>query len=93
MVGGFTILLLKFSPMNMNEIKEWQNAALKERELYVNNKINMSDKTFQLYICICYRKFIQEQKQSIAFQYDETPEMKEHEKRLKNSKNDSNNAA
>lgn len=35
MVGGFTLLLLKFSPMSMNEIKEWQNQALKERELYV----------------------------------------------------------
>lgn len=49
MVGGLTLLLLQFSPMSMNEIKEWQNEALKERELYVYNKINMSDKTFQLY--------------------------------------------
>lgn len=79
--------------MSMNEIKEWQNQAQKERDLYVYNKINMSDKTFQLYVCVCYRKFVLEQKESIVFKYDKPPEMLEHEKRIQNSKNDSNNAA
>lgn len=35
MVGCITLLVLQFSPMSMNEIKEWQNQAQKERDAYV----------------------------------------------------------
>lgn len=34
-VGGFTLLILKFSPLTMDEIKEWQNQSQVERDLYV----------------------------------------------------------
>lgn len=44
-------------------------------------------------VCACYRKFIREQKESTIFKYDKPPEMVEHEKRIQNSINDSNNAA
>lgn len=34
-VGGFTLLILRFSPLTMDEIKEWQNQSQVERDLYV----------------------------------------------------------
>ncbi|KAF0757688.1 RPII140-upstream gene protein [Aphis craccivora] len=59
-VGGFTLLILRFSSLTMDEIKEWQNQSQVERDLY----------------------FIKEQKTSKIFKYDNTPELKEHDKRL-----------
>lgn len=59
-VGGCTLLILRFSSLTMDEIKEWQNQSQVERDLY----------------------FIKEQKTSQIFKYDNTPELKEHEKRL-----------
>lgn len=34
-VGGFTLLILRYSPLTMDEIKEWQNQNQIERDLYV----------------------------------------------------------
>lgn len=34
-VGSLTLLMLKFSPLNMQELKEWQSQSQKERDEYV----------------------------------------------------------
>lgn len=34
-VGCFTVLLLKISPMSMDELREWQYQAQKLRDMYV----------------------------------------------------------
>jgi len=34
------------------------------------------------HVCVCCRYFIKEQKTSKIFKYDNTPELKEHDKRL-----------
>jgi len=34
-VGCFTLLVLKFSPLTMEELKEWQHQSQKDRDAYV----------------------------------------------------------
>lgn len=35
-VGCFTLLILKFSPLTMDELKEWQSQSQNERDAYVS---------------------------------------------------------
>lgn len=35
LVGCFTLLVLKFSSLTMDELKEWQSQSQLERDLYV----------------------------------------------------------
>ncbi|XP_025203043.1 RPII140-upstream gene protein [Melanaphis sacchari] len=62
-VGGITLLILRFSSLTMDEVKEWQSQSQIERDLY----------------------FVKEQKTSRIFEYDNTPELQAHDKRLQQS--------
>lgn len=39
LVGCLTLLVLKFSPLTMDELKEWQSQSQKDREAYVLSNI------------------------------------------------------
>jgi len=41
-VGGFTLLILRFSSLTMDEVKEWQNQSQIERDLYVISHLNIN---------------------------------------------------
>lgn len=44
-----------------------------------------------MFISVCFRSMVKEQKTSKAFQYDSPPELLEHDKRIKKSETVENN--
>lgn len=48
-------------------------------------------KNIEMFISVCFRSMVKEQKTSKAFQYDSPPELLEHDKRIKKSETVENN--